>query len=330
MNREWPLITVIIAVRPDQERIPALEALRHCRCAPDSVEILLAKGRYPSRQRNLAARQARGKILYFLDDDSQAAPDVLERVAERFASGAAATAGGPSLCAPEVNRWQRIFAQLMGNRLAFGASAARYRQFGSLRETTEKELILCNLAIDSQAFAASGGFDEEMYPNEENALLDEIQRRGGKLWYDPGLVVYRQPRSTVPEYLRMLYRYGFGRGEQVRRHPSLGSIPNFVPAGLVLWLLALPGLWWGLSAFWIFWPVWAYGAVLFGLGLKTSLAQGIVTGAATAGLLAAGHLTYGTGVWSGLLKRASGKQPPSRPAGDIEIVAVDRDGENEL
>ena len=34
-----------------------------------------------------------------------------------------------------------------------------------------------------------GGFNEALYPNEENALMDELQKRGGKLIYDPDLVL---------------------------------------------------------------------------------------------------------------------------------------------
>ena len=33
--------------------------------------------------------------------------------------------------------------------------------------------------------ALGGFFNEAPYPNEENALMDEVQRRGGKLIYDP-------------------------------------------------------------------------------------------------------------------------------------------------
>ena len=43
-----------------------------------------------------------------------------------------------------------------------------------------------------------GGFNEALYPNEENALMDELQKRGGKLLYDPDLAVARRPRSEHP------------------------------------------------------------------------------------------------------------------------------------
>jgi hypothetical protein len=86
------------------------------------------------------------------------------------------------------------------------------------------------------------GFDESLYPNEENALMDELQERGGKLIYDPDVAVHRRPRPTLRAFCKMLLNYGRGRGEQVRLHPTLGSVINFVPPLFVLYLLLMP-LW---------------------------------------------------------------------------------------
>jgi succinoglycan biosynthesis protein ExoA len=49
-----------------------------------------------------------------------------------------------------------------------------------------------------------GGFNEALYPNEENALMDNIQKAGGKLLYDPELFVWRRPRRTLKQFTRML------------------------------------------------------------------------------------------------------------------------------
>jgi len=36
-------------------------------------------------------------------------------------------------------------------------------------------LILCNLLARKDAMIELGGFNEALYPNEENALMDELQ-----------------------------------------------------------------------------------------------------------------------------------------------------------
>ena len=72
---------------------------------------------------------------------------------------------------------------------------------GRVRATSEKELILCNLVARREAMLELGGFNEALYPNEENALMDELQKRGGKLIYDPA--AHRaSPAAVQPEGLR--------------------------------------------------------------------------------------------------------------------------------
>ncbi len=131
---------------------------------------------------------------------------------------------------------------MLASWLAFGPSRARYAAVGKVRETSEKELILCNLLARRQAMLELGGFNEALYPNEENALMDELQKRGGKLIYDPQLLVHRRPRSSLKSFAKMLMTYGRGRAEQFRLHPTSGSALNFVPPLFCLYLLALPFL----------------------------------------------------------------------------------------
>ena len=331
MSELPPQITVIIAARTGQTPQRALDGLSNCRLSRRCFEVLQAGGCRPSRQRNLAAKEAKGEILYFLDDDSVVCRLALERLLEIFArQDAVAAVGGPSLCHEDAPPLQRIFAALMGSWLVFGPSCARYRRVGRGRVTTEKELILCNLAVRRVEFERLGGFDEWLYPNEENAFLDRLAKEGRSLWYDPDLLVYRYPRGTVAAFLVMFFRYGRGRGEQVRRHPGWGSVLNFAPALFVLWLAVLAGLGaafgsWGES--WrspITWPLWLYAALLASLSLKIAYSLGIVAGVLAAPLAWLAHCAYGIGLWKGLFFSAAAKRAVAK--GEIVITHVDLDG----
>lgn len=330
MNESPMRITVIIAARAGQTPRRALAGLSGCRLSRNRFEVLLASGCQPSRQRNLAAKEARGEILYFLDDDSKICRSALERLLQIFAKRNAAAVGGPSLCPEDAPPLQRIFAALMGSWLIFGPSCARYRQVGRGRITTEKELILCNLAVRRSEFERLGGLDESLYPNEENAFLDRLARKGGALWHDPDLAVYRYPRDTIASFLLMFFRYGRGRGEQTRRHPSRGSILNFVPALFVLWMAALAG-WGAASSNWadpwrspVAWPLCPYVALLACLSLKIARLLGIAAGALAAPLAALAHGAYGIGLWKGLFFPGAKR---SNADGEIGIARVDLDGE---
>jgi hypothetical protein len=75
--------------------------------AADKLEIILARGKQPSVQRNAALRAAAGEIIYFLDDDSIALPENLRRGVAQFASADVKMVGGPSLCPPDAPNWSR-------------------------------------------------------------------------------------------------------------------------------------------------------------------------------------------------------------------------------
>src|SRR5437588_12762747 len=73
--------------------------------------------------------------------------------------------------------------------------------------------------------------------------MDELQKRGGKLIYDPEFFVYRRPRATVKAFAKMLRTYGRGRAEQFRLHPTPGSVLNFIPPLFFLYLIFTVFFW---------------------------------------------------------------------------------------
>jgi succinoglycan biosynthesis protein ExoA len=305
-----PWVTVVIPARPDLADIQALAAVRRLDYPPDRLEIIIARGRQPSAQRNAALRAAQSDLVYFLDDDSLPDPENLRRAVPHFKDPEVVMVGGPNLCPPEAPEREQAFALVLGSWLAFGPSRARYTPVGFTRATSEKELILCNLIARRDAILELGGFNEALYPNEENALMDALQQRGGKLIYDPAFRVQRRPRPTLRAFGRMLFRYGRGRAEQFRVHPTPGSALNFVPPLFVLYLITLPltVLWlgpWALS------PLAVYAVLLAAQGLDFLARSTPPRAARAVPLLVLSHVLYGLGFWRGLFTRLT---PRGRPA----------------
>ena len=85
----------------------AVTAARALDYPADKVEIILARGKQPSVQRNTALRAARGELIYFLDDDSLALPGNLRRAVEHFRDPQVQMAGGPNLCPADAPFWSR-------------------------------------------------------------------------------------------------------------------------------------------------------------------------------------------------------------------------------
>jgi succinoglycan biosynthesis protein ExoA len=313
-----PSVTVVIAARPDQADIQAVPAARALDYPADNLEIILARGKQPSAQRNAAVKAAQGDLIYFLDDDSLPEPKNLRRIIGHFADPDIKMVGGPAICPADAPPLEQTFALVHGSWLAFGPSRARYTPVGTVRQTSEKELILCNLVARRQALLDLGGFNEKLYPNEENALMDELQARGGKLLYDSQLLVRRRPRRTLKAFAKMVMTYGRGRAEQFRETPTLGSALNFAPPFLLLYLLLLvPLLKWKGSIF--LWPLIFYiarvlleAAVLSRTGKIRQSFQAIP-------LIILTHILYGFGFWRGL---CTNLRPPRASDANVTIERI--------
>jgi hypothetical protein len=256
-------------------------------------------------------------LIYFLDDDSLAAPANLRRAIGHFKDPEVKMVGGPNLCPSSAPMLEQVFAVVLASWLALGPSRARYAQVGAVRSCSEKELILCNLVARRADLLRLGGFDESLYPNEENALMDDLQKSGSKLLYDPGFIVHRRPRPTVRAFIKMLLTYGRGRAEQFRLHPTLGSILNFIPALFVLYLLISPWFGWiGLA------PLGLYLVAVSLQTLASKKTYGREKSLRAFPLIISTHLFYGIGFWRGLFTRLRSAGGPQDPEVFLERIVV--------
>ncbi len=316
-NNEPPSVTIVIAARPEQVEIKAATASRALDYPPEKLDIIVARGRQPSVQRNAALKAAAGDLVYFLDDDSVPEPANLRRAVAHFNDPAVQMVGGPNLCPADAPAIEKIFAVVLSAWLAFGPSRARYTPVGKVRQTSEKELILCNLAARRAPMLELGGFNEALYPNEENALMDALQQRGGKLIYDPDLIVHRRPRANLRSFAKMLMTYGRGRAEQVRVHPTLGSVPNLAPPLFCGYLLTLPVVaWWSGRASLL--PLACYSIAVVAQVAILAAKRPLLQTLAAIPLIVLTHILYGIGFWRGLFTRLRG--PGERPTGAEGVV----------
>lgn len=326
MSQPLPIITVIIAAPPNQAEVLSVSAARQLDYPADRLEIIVARGKQPSVQRNVALRAARGEWIYFLDDDALPPTNNLRRAEKFLFNPAVAMVGGPNVCPPGAPLLEQVFAVVLASWLAFGPSRARYTPVGRERDTGEKELILCNTLARRDALLELGGFNEALYPNEENALMDELQKRGLRLVYDPNFFVHRRPRRSLKSFLKMLRTYGRGRAEQFRLHPTPGSALNFVPPLFCLYLAALAvvnclsisnSLCLIIAA-----PLLVYFVATVLQTLASMKNAGIVKSVLAWPLLVASHLFYGLGFWRGLFTKLNSNGDKPRTEVVLENVAL--------
>lgn len=310
VSNNLPWVTIIVPTRPGQVEIPSVTASRALDYPREKLEIIVARGRQPAVQRNLAIKAARGEIIYFLDDDCIPSPGNVRRAVAHFADPEVEMLSGPNLCPAGAPLLEQVFAVVHSSWLAFGPSRARYTSVGPVRNTSEKELIGCNLMARRKVLLELGGFHEALYPNEDHPLYIALKKRGAKLIYDPEFIVQRRPRPTLRAFIKMLGNYGRGRAEEFRLHPTPGATPNFVPPAFCLYLaVALVTMpWIGLRTLA---PLAPYAAAVLAQTFLSSLTSGVLKSLLALPLIVTTHIFYGLGFWRGLFT------PLRHPAGTV-------------
>ncbi len=295
IHKELPIVSIVIPVKPGL--LPdAVEAIKKLDYPKEKLEIITVYGRNPSKQRNEAVKLAKGEVIYFLDNDSMPAPSTLKRLVCHLKDDVV-IAGGPSLMPENVSFKPFIFGKTLESYFSTGASSSRYRKVGKVRLTSEKEIILCNMVMIKKTFVEFGGLNERLYPNEENELMEKLRHHNKKMVHDPESYVIRMPRKTFKGFIKQIFNYGRGRGEQTFYYPKSFNILNFIPLFFIIYLVVaylkkgyylLP-----LILYFLILTVDAFVKVLKKRDIRYAFLP------FTTFLL---HITYGLGIFYGLLR----------------------------
>ncbi|GAK57017.1 hypothetical protein U27_03981 [Candidatus Vecturithrix granuli] len=295
-----PIISVILPRRSQDSAEQAIQAILQCDYPQAQLEILEVIGENPSQQRNRAAAAAKGELLYFLDNDSLVTPDLFSRIVQYYQEkDDLAGVGGPNLT-PETDSFlQKSFGYALASPFAHFKMAARYTSTGKVRETDEKELILCNLSVRRDIFLQEHGLNESLYPNEENEFINRLLRKGYRFLYDPEAVVYRSRRTRIRDFIKQFLRYGRGRVEQMQVEGfSWKSLLFLAPLGLLGYLAGCIGLSLVMILpWWVFLPIWLYGGFALFAAFQSALQAKEFWPALLLPLWSfAMHLAYGAGL----------------------------------
>ncbi len=300
---DFPFISVIIPVKPGGY-VRALEALKDIDYPAERLEALVAEGRQPSVQRNRAAKEAKGEILYFLDDDSLAPTGLFKTVAARYADQNVAGVGGPIITPPSDSFLRKGFGLALSSLFGGSTIRARYKKLGAERRGTENELILANLSFKKSVFLEAGGFNENLYPNEENELLNRLVSEGKTFLYVPDAWLYRSQRPNFRAYLRQVFTYGRGRMDQNYQHPEGFKALHMAPSLFLAYCLGLLII--RNPVYFIPALLYAVLCVVFSLGAALEAKNPLYV-LVMPFLFASLHIGYGAGFIRGAVKKFAGK-----------------------
>lgn len=232
-------ISFIIPVHPGVYPEKTIDCIRKVNYPPEAVEIIIAEGKEPSKQRNLAVSKASGEYLYFLDDDSFIEPNNISIGLAHFKNNQIGAVGGPALTLANAKFLEEVFGETFGSFFGTYKTRLRSRQIGGPRLVRGEELILCNMIMPKEIFLKMGGLNIALYPNEENELIKRMRKDGYSFYYIPEMKVHRAKRNTIQAFANQMYSYGEGRSKHIFEHFNIRDLVFFVPSFFLIYLFAL-------------------------------------------------------------------------------------------
>lgn len=154
----------------------------------------------PAAARNTGAKQAKGEILTFTDDDCIPSPDWLLNLCMQFSNTPNCVIGG------------RIVNLLKDNFYSFVSQLivdVVYRHYNKNPDQAQF-FTSNNIAIPRHIFFKIGGFDPTFYTSEDRELCDRLLHHGFNLIYAPDVLVYHAHALKLGSFCRLHFNYGRG------------------------------------------------------------------------------------------------------------------------
>ena len=218
-------IEVILAIGPSHD---GTEKIAQALAQKDSRIVLVENpsGRTASAL-NIAIAATKYSIIVRVDGHSQIPKNYLTLVSEILEKTGAVNVGGV-MDAQGRTLFERGVARAMKSALGVGAS--RFHTGGAAGEVDTVYLG----AFRKEALIAVGCFDERFTRAQDWELNHRLRSAGGKIYFDPRLVVTYRPRSTVLALAKQYFNYGRWRRVVSRTHQGTINYRYLAPPIAVL------------------------------------------------------------------------------------------------
>lgn len=263
----------------------------------------------PAEKRDIGAKNAKGSILAFIDDDAYPASNWLEKAMRYFNSQKTEVICGPGIIPPKSNVWEKTFDEILKSPTGSGGYQYRFAK-GSPRFVDDYPSM--NFLIQKNIFEKLGGFNSEYWPGEDSKLCEDlIYKFKGRIYYNPDIVVYHHRRNTLKGYLKQHANYGFHRGAFFA-HGDKNSrrLSYLIPSFFVLYLaILLPALSLSTNYVLLTTPLALYLLLcLFLIAQSFIKTKNILLSFLTVPVLFLTHVVYGTMFIKGFIKGATHKK----------------------
>ncbi|MBI3746779.1 MAG: glycosyltransferase family 2 protein [Chloroflexi bacterium] len=320
-----PLVSVIVPARNEEASIDACLAALLAQTYPrELLEVIVVDGRSTDGTRrrvderaageprlrvvdnpalvtpigmNLGIRAASGDVITLMSGHGAAPDDYVERGVRDLAETGAWGVGGRIERSP-VGRTGKLAAAVTSSWVGVGDADHNYATSARWVDTAFPGMW------PRWVFERVGLFDEELVRNQDDELSLRIREAGGRIWYDPAIVVRYRPRGSIRGLFSQYRQYGFWKVRVLQKHPRGLRVRHFIPAAWVAFALSGPLI---AAAWWPWAVVYLTGALTYAavLAVGTRRLRGPDTSwPALIGTAAVVHAAYGIGFLHGLVALA--------------------------
>ncbi|MEP7164088.1 MAG: glycosyltransferase family 2 protein [Ferruginibacter sp.] len=256
-----------------------------------NILLIHNKERYVSHGFNLAFKNTNSIYIALMGAHAEYPDNYFQKGLAILRSGEADAVGGP-LVQKGSSRRSTVIAFCMSSKFGVGDTAFR---------TSKKRSYVDSVAMaiyNRNVFDKVGLFDETLIRNQDDEFHYRLNHHGFKIMMEPEMESVYYVREDLASLWKQYYYYGLYKPMVLKKVRSGMRTRHLVPAGFVVYLLALPFL---LLWHWLFiipLLIYFFGALLI-LSATFSGLKDILFGFFAFLTL---HLSYGSGFLKGLFK----------------------------
>lgn len=181
---------------------------------PENLNVITIneKNTSPSIRRNIAVKVSKGKILCFLDDDTEVSEDYLMKIVKRIDKDEKMIIGGPNYDKRKEYRY-RFSSAIQSCFLTEGLLSHKEMK-STKKEVGIHDLPLCNIAMSREIYNRIGGFNEKISYYLDDVEFHYIAKKlGYKLVSYQDLEIQHDIRPSFLPYFKYKWnsRYEIGK-----------------------------------------------------------------------------------------------------------------------
>ncbi len=179
----------------------------------------------PALARNTGMEEAVGDYMLFVDSDCILPSDWMQKLVDALKENPVDCFGGPDRAADKFNDVQKAISFAMTSFITTGGIRGGKRQVDKFHPRSY------NLGISRKLYQEMGGFPvTRMHPGEDMVFSVELIKRGYRTALFNDCFVYHKRRSTLKQFFRQVYKFGYTRYIISKVYPETKKIIYWFPS----------------------------------------------------------------------------------------------------